>query len=167
LSNEEAQAELAAPRYIRGEEYNTRGLEFATPLVRVTKFAVRTMHCVKPVTPDLATPEVVAPLVDVYAPSDTWGEESFQPDPFAEISILPKGTEGGRPIAPVRLAPLDPEEQRMMMLAAGPAFLAQFRLEHFRHGDEIEFRYESGRTKRREIYLNGVRRARSDPTSGV
>jgi hypothetical protein len=45
----------------------------------------------------------------------------------------------------------------MMMLASGPALLAQFRLEDFRHGDEIEFRYKSGRTKRREIYLNGVR----------
>jgi hypothetical protein len=158
LSNEEAQAALAAPRYVRNEEYNTRGFEFATPLARVTKTAVRTIQRVKPVTPDLATSEVVARLVDVYAPSETWDyEESFRPDPLTEIFILPRGTEGGRPIAPVRLLPLDPEEQRMMMLPAGPAFLAQFRLDHFRHGDEVEFRYGSGRTKRREIYLNGVR----------
>jgi hypothetical protein len=158
LWKEEAQAALAAPPYTHKSECNTRGFRFTTPLARVARTALRAIQRLKPVTAELATPDVVAPLVDVYAPSEHWDlQGAVEPDPSIEIVILQSGIGEKRRIPPVRMAPLDPDEQRMMMLPSGPVFLVQFRLEDFRHGDEIEFRYRSGRTKHREIYLNGVR----------
>ena len=78
---------------------------------------------------------------------------------MAHIVIIGAGI-GGMPMAYEIREKLQADD-RVTVVGNGPNFhfvpSNPWVAVNWRTRDEIEFRYESGRTKRREIYLNGVR----------
>ena len=93
----------------------------------------------------------------MFANAETWGDATLEPkDVPTEVVLLPRDAADDRVVRPIVRSTRDGQPLSNNEVPAD-GFVAQFALEDFRHGDRLEFRYKSGRTKRREIILDGVR----------
>jgi hypothetical protein len=157
LTEADSKAALDLAANYMGAHYNTSGFRFDTPFSRLGKAGRDAIRRFQPVTSAISQRETTKAAIDVFANVETWGNATLEPkDRPTEVVLLPRNAADERVIRPISRLTRDGQPLSNKEVPAD-GFVAQFALEDFRHGDWVEFRYESGRTKRREIILDGVR----------